>query len=1189
MSGGVAPARRVFCWIGSLVRRIVVANAAPSVAAMVSILLSATSVRAEEIVVPDDYFTVAAAVAAAQDGDVVLVRPGDYLGTVDFAGKAITVRSTDGPEKTTLDAANYDNSVVVFANGEGRASVLEGFELRNGTGNCDLFFCYGGGVFCNETSPTIRNCIIRDNETAFDGGGLYARRGSPLIEDCVFEGNVASWYRGGAMYVIDSPAIVIRRTEFRDNYGDDGGGGILAKETDLVLEDCSFIGNVTTGPGGGVSVESGTAIIRRCVFDSNVCGGRGGGFAFSGTTLELDTAEFAFNDAGGDGGGLDIRCTAASVEFADFIDNRAYGKGGGIHADQGDSLRIVGCRFERNTADVSDGGGLRTGGIPTEIRHCIFTDNAAEVGGGVYADQGTALVIVGSRFTRNIARNGVGGGLEADRLPVDIVNTGFFQNRCTDAGGGARIRGGDVVVANCVFAGNFAYWRGGALDVHEVDHRVVNCTIVDNESYETAGGICVNPAGLVANSIVRGNHAARWPDIANRNETWISDLRWANVSVWEGEVPGRFDGPAGIVDRRGPDRVGGTGDEDYRATGCLLGIDAGDATLVPADRADVDFDGDLTEAIPLDYFGLPRFVDDPSVPDGPELPGGAVDLGASEWNLRGVTCAQDLDCDGNGVADALDIAACDGDPGCLDCNGNGRPDRCDLIDRSGPFFPAVGYWRFEEDGTNLGFSDLQGDLQGDSGVVVDVGVDAVPGILGAVNRGSLEIGDTGFVRVRDPDQRFAMGRGSFTIEAWVRLDELGAMGDPGRRQYLVQRKPGDSGGSRMDYAFLVQGGNLPTGVDRRYGKPSGLSGREMVLQFGDGADTWCVTSYLEIEATGWHHVSAAIDARSATVRFGIDGRFETIEYEGSDVDRYASQGNLILGAHTNSSGQFNQRLRGAIDEVRIIRGVIPVDALLDVWPVGSSADCNGNGLPDDCDIRDGLLIDADGDGIPDDCVVAASCPADLDGDGVVGGGDLGQLFLDWGVDGPADLDGDGVVGGGDLGLLFLGWGDCPPGCDSDDCDDDDECTLEGCHPVTGACTHFRLPGCITDPCFGDPCDDGDDCTVDECDPITGGCTNLPIPGCSPDPCEGVRCDDGNPCTDDFCDPVTGDCRFELIEGCENAPCGDPAAGDCFEPSPVPSCDDLDCCDAVCDVDQFCCDVVWDLDCVELAENLCSGP
>ena len=55
------------------------------------------------------------------------------------------------------------------------------------------------------------------------------------------------------------------------------------------------------------------------------------------------------------------------------------------------------------------------------------------------------------------------------------------------------------------------------------------------------------------------------------------------------------------------------------------------------------------------------------------------------------------------------------------------------------------------------------------------------------------------------------------------------------------------------------------------------------------------------------------------------------------------------------------------------------------------------------------------------------CCADLDGDGVVGGSDLGLLFVEWGpCPGAckADLDGDGVVGGSDLGLLFVRWGDC---------------------------------------------------------------------------------------------------------------------------------------------------------------------
>ena len=69
-------------------------------------------------------------------------------------------------------------------------------------------------------------------------------------------------------------------------------------------------------------------------------------------------------------------------------------------------------------------------------------------------------------------------------------------------------------------------------------------------------------------------------------------------------------------------------------------------------------------------------------------------------------------------------------------------------------------------------------------------------------------------------------------------------------------------------------------------------------------------------------------------------------------------------------------------------------------------------------------LDEDGDFILDDC--SRGCLGDTDGDGVVGGSDLGRLFLEWGrCEGcPSDLDGDGMVSGTDLGLLFLAWGDC---------------------------------------------------------------------------------------------------------------------------------------------------------------------
>jgi hypothetical protein len=43
--------------------------------------------------------------------------------------------------------------------------------------------------------------------------------------------------------------------------------------------------------------------------------------------------------------------------------------------------------------------------------------------------------------------------------------------------------------------------------------------------------------------------------------------------------------------------------------------------------------------------------------------------------------------------------------------------------------------------------------------------------------------------------------------------------------------------------------------------------------------------------------------------------------------------------------------------------------MMSVEYVGSPAigDCNGNGVPDACDIADGTSVDADGDGVPDEC------------------------------------------------------------------------------------------------------------------------------------------------------------------------------------------------------------------------------
>jgi hypothetical protein len=74
------------------------------------------------------------------------------------------------------------------------------------------------------------------------------------------------------------------------------------------------------------------------------------------------------------------------------------------------------------------------------------------------------------------------------------------------------------------------------------------------------------------------------------------------------------------------------------------------------------------------------------------------------------------------------------------------------------------------------------------------------------------------------------------------------------------------------------------------------------------------------------------------------------------------------------------------------------------------ADCNGNGVPDDCDIAGGALIDVDGDGYPDACD-----PRDCNGNGVPDVTDIAEgSSLD--CNGNFMIDGCEVAGG-------LAWDD----------------------------------------------------------------------------------------------------------------------------------------------------------------------
>lgn len=73
--------------------------------------------------------------------------------------------------------------------------------------------------------------------------------------------------------------------------------------------------------------------------------------------------------------------------------------------------------------------------------------------------------------------------------------------------------------------------------------------------------------------------------------------------------------------------------------------------------------------------------------------------------------------------------------------------------------------------------------------------------------------------------------------------------------------------------------------------------------------------------------------------------------------------------------------------------------------------------------------------------------------------------------------------------------------ESGQCDDDSACTLDGCDPVSGGCTHEQVD-----------CDDGNPCTTDGCD-HTAGCWSVDD---NDNPCDDSNPDTANKCVDGEC-------------------------------------------------------------------------
>ncbi len=229
---------------------------------------SLATAASAEINVPADHSTIQAAIDAAAPGDAIVVAAGTYSETIDFRGKAITVRSSAGPLLTIIDGANSGGSVVTAISGEGPATILEGFTITGGGA------LEGGGMRNIGTSPTVRDCIFSGNSASDRGGGMYNRAGSPTIIRTHFKLNSAAAMGGGVFNLEASPTIIESR--FSQNTANKGGGMRNYLNSHPTVANCVFDDNHAGEEGGGMdNRKNSNPVVTNCLFVGNSAGSGG--------------------------------------------------------------------------------------------------------------------------------------------------------------------------------------------------------------------------------------------------------------------------------------------------------------------------------------------------------------------------------------------------------------------------------------------------------------------------------------------------------------------------------------------------------------------------------------------------------------------------------------------------------------------------------------------------------------------------------------------------------------------------------------------------------------------------------------------------------------------------------------------------------------------------------------------------
>lgn len=454
--------------------------------------------------VPGDYPTIQAAIAAAADGDWVLVAPGTYNECIDFLGKGITVAGSGRPQATIINGG-VNCAQVTISNCGQKQCALRGFTVAN-------------GIFVSECSPRITGNILTG---AMPGSYLDAAvyvfdSGSPVIEKNIFN-------QSGCIDIdssISSPKIT--------------GNLIENTSCDAVKFDSSIGANVEitnntiVGNQSGVVLSEGVVDPGLTSIKNNIIVGNHQGFDIGDYGLPPDGViennlvygnTFSYSGIS-DQTGINGNISADPI-FLDPANNdyHLYSGSPAIGAGNASSIYLPATDLDGNPRDINGKLDMGAYEIDPNKPYIFYTVTASAGAGGTISPQGPHRVTPGGSVTFTVTPD---VSHQLTGLLVDGVNVAAPSATPLNYTLG-NVQSDHTVSA--VFASYYDYF--GMRDGNSSQYSVKNSngsTNTENMAVSLDTGTFATPSYSFQNSFPDGSYAEVWYHESPKGLLWMQTM-----------------------------------------------------------------------------------------------------------------------------------------------------------------------------------------------------------------------------------------------------------------------------------------------------------------------------------------------------------------------------------------------------------------------------------------------------------------------------------------------------------------------------------------------------------------------------------------------------------------------------------------------------------------------------------------